>query len=81
MAHLFLHYAVTIELWSLAFCLSGVSCVMPSALMELLSCWKGHFGKRGNGAIWKVAPLSLIRFLWRKRTAHCFEWKEQNLIK
>lgn len=42
------------ELWSLIFCLCGMSSVIPRLVLELLACWKGHFNKRYNAAAWKI---------------------------
>ena len=42
--HLLLHCVVTWELCSLVFCLFGVHWAVPYSVIELLSCWKGHFG-------------------------------------
>lgn len=37
-SHRFLHCREASEMWSLIFCLFGVSLVMPSSVLELLSC-------------------------------------------
>jgi hypothetical protein len=65
MAHFFLHCAVALELWSLVFCLFGVSWVMPNFMMGLLSYWKGQFDKRSCGDTWKAIPLCLMGCIWR----------------
>ena len=37
-SHRFLHCREAWEMWSLIFCLFGVTLVMPSSVLELLSC-------------------------------------------
>ena len=36
--HLFLHYLVAMDLWSMVLGLFGVSWVMPQSIVELLAC-------------------------------------------
>ena len=45
---------------SLVFSLFGVSSVLSYSVLQL-SCWKGWFGKRSNGEIWKAVPSCLIK--------------------
>lgn len=54
------------ELWSLTFCLFGVSWVTPSSVLELLSYWEGHVDERSNGEIWNVVALCLMWCLGEK---------------
>lgn len=49
MAHFFLHCAVARELWSLVFCLFGVSWVMPNFMMGLLSYGKDNLTREVVG--------------------------------
>lgn len=60
MAPLFLQYVLAQKFWSLVFCLFGVHQTMPYFVIEVLSCWKGHLGKKSNGGIWKAAHLCLM---------------------
>lgn len=34
------------EKYGLMFCFFGVRWVMPTTVVELLTCWMGHFGKQ-----------------------------------
>ena len=65
-SHRFLHCREAWEMWSLIFCLFGVSLVMPSSVLELLSCWKKHFGKRRDREIWNIVPLCIMLCCWRQ---------------
>ena len=42
--HLFHNCVVANKLWSMIFCLFGVTRAMPYSVNELLSCCKEHFG-------------------------------------
>lgn len=57
---LFLHCVVAHELWPLILCVFGVVWVMPSSVMEQLTCWEGSSGKHVNGRIRKVVPLCIM---------------------
>lgn len=57
---LFLHCVVANELWPLILCVFGVVWVMPSSVMEQLTCWEGSSGKHVNGRIRKVVPLCIM---------------------
>ena len=65
---------------SLGFSLFGVSSVLPYSVLEL-SCWKGCFGKRSNGEIWKAVRSCLMWCLQREKDACCFEGKEVHPMK
>ena len=56
------------DCWSLVLCLFGVQRVMPQKVIDLLACWKGHFGSHGNGDIWKAILLHLLLTIsiWRE---------------
>ncbi|GMY13000.1 serine/threonine-protein kinase ATM-like [Fagus crenata] len=43
--HLILHCTFAQAIWSLVFCLFGISWVMPARVVDLLSSWMGGFGK------------------------------------
>lgn len=80
-APLFLHYVVAQKFWSLVFCLCGVHQTMAYFVIELLSCWKGHLGKKSIGGIWKAVHLCLMLRLWRGRNYHCLERKDLHSTK
>lgn len=64
-SHRFLHCREAWEMWSLIFCLFGVSPVVLSVL-ELLSCWKNNFGERRDREIWNIVPLCIMQCCWRQ---------------
>jgi hypothetical protein len=43
--HLFLHCPIAYDLWSFVFSLFGASWVMPCKLSDMISCWRGKFGR------------------------------------
>ena len=45
-SHLFLQCDIGREIWSLFFCLFVISWDMLISGLDLLSCWKRHFGKK-----------------------------------
>ena len=71
--HLFLHYPIAMDLWSMVLGLFGLSWVMPHSVLGLLGCWQGSFGRHRNGFIWSVVPHGLMWCLWRERNSRCFE--------
>lgn len=77
--HLFLHCAVVGKLWSMIFCLFGVSWVMQLSVKRSLVSWKGRFAGRGIGEVWWVVSLCLI-YNWKERNARCFEGHELSVM-
>lgn len=61
-------YDIARDCWSLVLCLFGMQQVMPQKVIDLLACWKGHFGRHGNGDICKAIPLHLLLTIsiWRE---------------
>jgi hypothetical protein len=49
--HLLLHCEMGSALWNTIFSLVGLAWVMPSRVVDLFACWKGHFGRIQNAAI------------------------------
>ena len=77
--HLFLHYPIAMDLWSMVLGLFGLSWVMPHSVLGLLGCWQGSFGRHRNGYIWSIVPHGLMWCLWRERNSHCFEDIERSI--
>ena len=78
--HLFLHYPVPRDLWSMILGLFGVSWVMPQSVVGLLACWQGRLGRHRNGRIWLIVPHCLMWCLWRERNSRCFEDNERSIL-
>jgi len=53
--HLFLHYEVATELWSVFLQLFGVDWVMPRKVNDFLGSWRGQLGNRHALQIWRLA--------------------------
>jgi hypothetical protein len=51
----------------LVFGLFGVLRVMPKTVADLLTCWKGNFGRRHTNEIWKAVPLCIMCCIRRER--------------
>ena len=61
--NLLLHYLVAQDLWSMIFCLFGVSWVMLCSVKELLLSWAAWSGRRGSRGASLVVPLSTLVYL------------------
>ena len=60
----------------------GARWVTPRMVVELLACWKGHFGKRHNIEIQKaLLPSCLMRSIWTERDAHSFAGSDLSAVK
>ena len=77
--HLFLHYPIAMDLWSMVLGLFGLSWVMPHSVLGLLGCWQGSFGRHRNGYFWSIVPHGLMWCLWRERNSRCFEDIERSI--
>ena len=77
--HLFIHCPVAKDLWSMVLGLSGVICVMPKSVVELLASWQDRFGRHRNEHIWMVIPHCLMWRLWRERNSRYFKDKERSM--
>ncbi len=62
------------------FCVFGISWV-PHSILELLSSWSEWFGKGGNGRVWNIVPLCIMRCSWREQNAHHFEGQGLSMAK
>ena len=73
--HLMLHCEYAQELWSMIFCLFGISWVMPQTSYALLHCWR----RKGPAYIvWNAIPSCLMWLLWRERNQWAFEDSEHH---
>jgi exonuclease III len=77
--HLLVHCPVAWELWSMVLVMFGKNWVMPRAVVDLLSCWKGIRGKSEVGKIWKMVPHCLMWCLWQERNDRTFNEKERTI--
>uniref|UniRef100_A0A2N9J169 Uncharacterized protein n=1 Tax=Fagus sylvatica TaxID=28930 RepID=A0A2N9J169_FAGSY len=63
------------ELWSMIFCMFGISWVMPRKVYALLHCWR----RKGPAhLVWKAIPSCLMWLLWRERNQRAFEDSERH---
>jgi hypothetical protein len=74
--HLLLHCTFAQAIWSLVFCLFGISWVMPARVVDLLSSWMGGFGKSRSALVWGAVPHCVMWLLWRERNNRVFEGQE-----
>jgi hypothetical protein len=74
--HLLLHCPFAQAIWSLVFCLFGISWVMPARVIDLLTSWMGGFGKSRLAFVWGVVPHCVMWLLWRERNNRVFEGQE-----
>uniref|UniRef100_A0A2N9FS98 Reverse transcriptase zinc-binding domain-containing protein n=1 Tax=Fagus sylvatica TaxID=28930 RepID=A0A2N9FS98_FAGSY len=73
--HLMLHCEYAQELWSMIFCMFGISWVMPQSTYALLHCWR----RKGPAhLIWNAIPSCLMWLLWRERNQRAFEDSERH---
>jgi hypothetical protein len=74
-SHLMLHCEYAQELWSMIFCMFGISWVMPQTTYALLQCWR----RKGPAhLIWNAIPSCLMWLLWRERNQRAFEDSERH---
>ena len=75
--HLMLHCEYAQELWSMIFCLFGISWVMPRTTYDLLHCWR----RKGLAhLVWNAIPSCLMWLLWRERNQQAFEDSEWHTV-
>jgi hypothetical protein len=73
--HLMIHCEYAQELWSMIFCLFGVSWAMPPTTYDLLHCWR----RKGPAyVVWNAIPSCLMWLLWRERNQRAFEDAERH---
>uniref|UniRef100_A0A2N9IDN0 Reverse transcriptase domain-containing protein n=1 Tax=Fagus sylvatica TaxID=28930 RepID=A0A2N9IDN0_FAGSY len=73
--HLMLHCEYAQELWSMIFCLFGISWAMPQTSYALLHCWR----RKGPAyVVWNAIPSCLMWLLWRERNQRAFEDSERH---
>ena len=71
--HLLLHCTFAQAVWSLVFCLFGISWVMLARVVDLLACWMGDFGKSQSALVWGAVPHCVMWLLWREWNNRVFE--------
>jgi len=71
--HHLLHSPFATDLWSMVLELFGVCWVMPKTVVELLSCWSGHFHHHRNEHLWMAALHCLMWCIWRERNNRSLE--------
>lgn len=74
---LLLHFPITFDLWSMAFCLFGLQWVMPKRVLDMFTGSQGSFSKHRNIAVWKAVPHWIMRCLWQELNSRSFEGCEQ----
>ena len=65
--HLILFCKKATMLWSLLFSLFDVQWVLQSLITRNLIGWHGAFVSKRKEKAWKVAPLCLMRTLWKEK--------------
>jgi hypothetical protein len=78
--HLLLHCEVARDLWSYILILFGVEWVMPRTVLKLLTSWGASVGYDHAKKAWWLAPLCLLRCIWRERNAWLFEDVETSMV-
>ena len=73
--HLLIHCEYAQELWTMIFCMFGVSWVMPQTNYALLHCWRR---KGPEYVVWNAIPSYLMWLLWRERNQRAFEDVERH---
>lgn len=61
--HLFLHYKVTSQLWTLFLSLTETKGSMPEHTVNLLGCWIRRGGSKTQKKWCRIIPLYLVDFL------------------
>uniref|UniRef100_A0A2N9GC88 GATA-type domain-containing protein n=1 Tax=Fagus sylvatica TaxID=28930 RepID=A0A2N9GC88_FAGSY len=79
-SHLLLHCPAAREVWLFIFNIFGIQWVMPSGVLDLLSCWGDSCHSIRIRKLWDMVPLCVFWCLWLERNARSFEGMERNLI-
>jgi hypothetical protein len=66
MDQLLLYCEMTSALWNTIFNLVRLAWVMPSCVVVIFACWKGHFHWFQDAVMWKMIPSCIMYCLWRK---------------
>jgi hypothetical protein len=48
--------------------------------VDLLTCWRGQFGRYLSIAVWKLFPYCLMWCLWREHNDQNFEDRERTVV-
>lgn len=75
--HLLQHCKVARTIWDNFFERVGSAWVMPTRLVDFLANWTVLHGNPQTIAMWKMAPLSLMWYLWREMNDRSFIDHEQ----
>jgi hypothetical protein len=79
-SHLLMHCSAAREVWLFIFNIFGIQWVMPSGVLDLLSCWRDSCHSVRIWKLWDMVPLCVFWCLWWERNARSFEGTERNLI-
>uniref|UniRef100_A0A2N9IT43 Reverse transcriptase zinc-binding domain-containing protein n=1 Tax=Fagus sylvatica TaxID=28930 RepID=A0A2N9IT43_FAGSY len=79
-SHLLMHCSAAREVWLFIFNIFGIQWVMPSGVLDLLSCWGDSCHSVRIRKLWDMVPLCVFWCLWWERNARSFEGTERNLI-
>jgi hypothetical protein len=74
----FFHCDAASALWSSLFNHFGLSWAMSRRVIGLLASWWSS-GRPRSAAVWKMAPICLFWYLWRKMNNRSFEDLERSL--
>ena len=71
--HLLVHCPKIWGLWGALTSVPRVAWVCPQSVKDLILCWNIFLVRKHARKIWKVAPLSLIWAIWKKKNKIVFD--------
>lgn len=79
-SHLFIHWKVTQQLWSILLNLLEITGFLLGNTKELL-CWNREGLNKDTRAIWNTVAAAIWRVIWRERNQRIFQGKKENKMK
>jgi hypothetical protein len=68
-SHLLLHCLAAREVWSFIFSIFDIQWVMPSGVIDFLSCWGDGCQSARIRKLWDMIPLCIFWCLWWERNS------------
>lgn len=72
-SHLFLHWPVAIDKWSMFYCIFGLNWVMPQNLRDAYLSWSLGQVDKSVKKIWIMIPAIIFWCLWNEINKRCFD--------